>query len=181
MDREQLANTADETLDPAERAQLVPTPGSGLVIMVHGGDVGHSPKLANGLTKREQIRKALLDLPYVADAFFATDPAEEKDLFDKSDGTVVLVESDPFQSGARHEIAVHAYQDKADHKLCVLFPKGDEEFEGMGYLRSLMWNYLNPLNLWAYSVDDYFDCYLVPTARAFVEGLLSQTPGADPA
>ncbi len=144
-----------------------------LRIMVHGGDPEVSERLPGGSTKREQIRAALEALPYVGEALFALAPALEADLFDKCDGTIILIERNAEQRGARYELALHAGQRNAARKLFVLIPDDDRvpELEGDGFLATLVRERVKPLHRARYSDREYQQCRLVNKARNFVEGL----------
>lgn len=141
--------------------------------MLHGGDPTVSERLPDGRTKREQIGDALEALPYVAEVVFARDPSLEADLFDACDGTIILIERDAEQRGARYELALHAGQGDAARKLFVFVPDGSRvpELEGGGFFATLVRDRVKPLHRSRYSDRDYGQCRLVRKARDFVEGL----------
>ena len=174
MNKEEAGGGGDATLDDLQQAQIAEREAIRLRIMLHGGDPAHSPRLPNlgGRTKREQLRDALEELPYVSEVVFARDPALEADLFDACDGTVILLEPNLEQRGAWYELAMHASQPGAPRKLAVFVPEGDRELSGDGFLPTLVRRRVKSVHQWRYSDDDYEQCYLVREARAFVEGLL---------
>lgn len=141
--------------------------------MLHGGDPTVSERLPDGRTKREQIGDALEALPYVAEVVFARDPSLEADLFDACDGTIILIERNAEQRGARYELALHAGQGDAARKLFVFEPDGGRvpELEGSGFFPTLVRNRVKPLHRLRYSDRDYGQCRLVRKARDFAEGL----------
>ena len=169
----EFADDADNSLDNWQRAELARRDAIRLRIMVHGGDPTVSERLPDGRTKREQIGDALEALPYVEEVVFARDPSLEADLFDACDGTVILIERNAEQRGARYELALHAGQGSVARKLFVLVPDGDRvpELEGDGFFPTLVRNQVKPLHRPRYSDREYQQCRLVGKARDFVEGL----------
>ncbi len=142
--------------------------------MVHGGDPAVSERLPDGRTKREQIRDALRELPYVREVVFALDPSREADLFDVCDGTIILIERNAKQRGARYELVLHAgQQGEVTRKLFVFVPDGDRvpELDGSGLFPNLVRDRVKPLHRLRYSDRDYGQCRLVRKACDFVEGL----------
>lgn len=141
--------------------------------MLHGGDPTVSERLPDGRTKREQIGDALEALLYVGEVVFARDPSLEADLFDACDGTIILIERNAEQRGARYELALHAGQDAAARKLFVFEPDGGRvpELEGDGFFATLVRDRVKPLHRLRYSDRDYGQCHLVRKACDFVEGL----------
>lgn len=141
--------------------------------MLHGGDPTVSERLPDGRTKREQIGDALEALPYVDEVVFARDPSLEADLFNACDGTIILIERNAEQRGARYELALHAGQDDVPRKLFVFEPDGGRvpELEGDGFFATLVRDRVKPLHRSRYSDRDYGQCRLVRKARDFVEGL----------
>ena len=169
----EFADDADTSLDDWQRAEIEKKDAVRLRIMVHGGDPEVSERLPGGRTKREQIRAALEDLPYVGEALFALAPAFEADLFDACDGTVILIERNAEQIGARYELALHAGQGDVARKLFVFVPDGDRvpELEGDGFFPTLVRERVKPLHRARYSDREYQQCRLVRKALDFVEGL----------
>ena len=104
---------------------------------------------------------------------FARVPSLEADLFDACDGTIILIERNAAQRGARYELALHAGQDDAARKLFVFVPDGGRvpEIEGDGFFATLVRDRVKPLHRSRYSDRDYGRCRLVRKARDFVEGL----------
>ena len=139
--------------------------------MVHGGDPTYSQKLDDGLTKREQIRAALQKLSYVHEVVFALSPVLEGELFEKCEGTIILIERNPKQLGARDEFRAHALQRDVARKLFVFIPAEEGEPQGEGFFATLVRDRVKPLHKWHYSDTDYEECHLVQKATAFVEGL----------
>ena len=141
--------------------------------MLHGGDPTVSERLPDGRTKREQIGDALEALPYVDEVVFARDPSLEADLFDACDGTIILIERNAEQRGARYELVLHAGQGAAARKLFVFEPDGGRvpELEGDGFFATLVRDRVKPLHRSRYSDRDYGQCRLVRKACDFVEGL----------
>ncbi len=145
--------------------------------MVHGGDTGRSEQLeALGFpkrTKREQIRHALNAVPYVAEVVFADEPFLEPHLFDACDGTVVLIEWNVEQRGARFELALHVGQQDVARKLFVFIPDDRRvpELEGEGFFATLVRDRVKPLHRVRYSDHDYEECCLIEKALEFAEGL----------
>lgn len=169
----EFADDADTSLDHWQRAEIAKKDAIRLRIMLHGGDPAFSERLPDGRTKREQIRDALRELPYVREVVFALDPSREADLFDVCDGTIILIERNAEQRGARHELTLHARQDDAVRKLFVFEPDGGRvpELEGNGFLPTLVRDSVKPLHRLRYSDRDYGQCRLVRKACDFVEGL----------
>ena len=170
----EFADDADNSLDDWQRAEIEKKDAIRLRIMVHGGDPDVSEKLPDGRTKREQIGDALKALPYVRAVVFALDPSFEADLFDVCDGTVILIERNAKQRGARYELVLHAgHQGEVTRKLFVLVPDGDRvpELNGDGFFPALVRNQVKPLHRPRYSDREYQQCRLVDKARDFVEGL----------
>ena len=173
MNIREFADGATTSLDDWQRAEIEKKDAVRLRIMLHGGDLAVSERLPDGRTKREQIREALDALPYVEEVVFALTPSFEADLFEACDGTIILIERNAAQRGARHELTLHAGQDDAVRKLFVFVPDGDRvpELEGDGFLASLVRDRVKPLHQSRYSDRDYGQCRLVRKARDFVEGL----------
>lgn len=172
MSESRSISGADTSLDEWQRTENAKREALRLRIMLHGGDPARSERL-DGRTKREQIRDALRDLPYVDEVVFARDPVDEAALFDACDGTIILIERNAEQRGARAELVLHAGQSEVARKLFVLIPDGDRvpELEGGGFFATLVRNRVKPLHQWRYSDWEYERCYLVRKAREFVEGL----------
>lgn len=169
----EFANDADTSLDDWQRAEIEKKDAIRLRIMVHGGDPEVSERLPDGRTKREQIGEALEALPYVDEVVFARDPSLEAALFDACDGTVILIERNAAQRGARYELALHAGQGDVARKLFVFVPDGDRvpELEGDGFFPALVRERVKPLHRACYSDREYQRCRLVDKACDFVEGL----------
>ena len=174
MSESRSLSGADTSLDEWQRTENAKREALRLRIMLHGGDPALSERLeGDGRTKREQIRDALESLPYVDEVVFARDPVDEAALFDACDGTIILIERNAEQRGARAELVLHAGQSEVARKLFVLIPDGDRvpELEGDGFFATLVRNRVKPLHRWRYSDREYEQCYLVRKAREFVEGL----------
>ena len=172
MNIREFAHAATTSLDDWQRAEIAKKDAIQLDIMLHGGAVAESERLADGRTKREQIRDALRELPYVREVVFACDPSLEAGLFNACDGTIILIERNAEQRGARHELTLHAGQDDVPRKLFVFEPDGGvPELEGSGFFPTLVRNRVKPLHRSRYSDRDYGQCRLVRKARDFVEGL----------
>lgn len=172
MNIRESADAAKTSLDDWQRTELAKRDAVGLRIMLHGGDPAVSERLPDGRTKREQIRDALRELPYVREVVFARDPSLEAALFDDCDGTIILIERTE-QRGARYELALHAGQGEAARKLFVFEPDGGRvpELEGDGFFATLVRDRVKPLHRSRYSDLDYGQCRLVRKACDFVEGL----------
>ena len=169
----EFADDADTSLDDWQRAEIAKKDAIRLRIMLHGGDPAFSERLPDGRTKREQIRDALDALPYVGAVVFADDPSLEAALFNACDGTVILIERNAKQRGARDELTLHAAQDDAARKLFALIPDGDRvpEIEGNSFLAKLVRERVKPFHRECYSDREYQECSLVRRACGFVEGL----------
>lgn len=167
--REQSAGSLKEW----QRAQMAQRNAIQLRVMLHGGDPEHSQQLGDGRTKRQQIRDALEALSYVGEVVFAQAPELEATLFDACDGTVILIERNPEQRGARSELALHAGQQDVARKLFVLIPDSGRvpELAGDGFFATLVRERVKPLHRVPYSDRDYEACHLVEKALEFVEGL----------
>lgn len=139
--------------------------------MVHGGDTGVSRRLADGRTKREQIRDALQELDHVREVIFASDPVTEKYLFDLTDATIVLIEPTG-QTGARFESMGHLWQPGSWRKLVILYPEDLEEPQE-GFFRQVLDG--EPVDAWEYTQDDYDRCHLVRRAVVFADELKAST------
>lgn len=174
MSKEELARAAEGSLDAWQREEIAKRDAIRLRLMVHGGSVDHSERLRDGLTKREQIRARLQQLPFVQEALFATAPHLEAQLFDACDGTVLLIERDARQKGARYELVLHSGQSDVPKKLFVFIPDGDRvpELEGEGFFPALVRDRVKPVHKLRYSDRDYDDCHLVEKAIDFAESIL---------
>ena len=173
MNKEDVAGAAQGSLDAWQRAEIAKTEAIKLSLMVHGGAPDYSERLADGLTKREQVRVALEHLDYVDEVVFALDPSLEADLFDFCDGTVLLIERNAEQRGARFELALHVGQQDVARKLFVFIPDDRRvpELEGEGFFATLVRDRVKPLHRVRYSDHDYEECCLIEKALEFAEGL----------
>lgn len=174
MSKEELARAAQGSLDAWQREEIAKREAIRLRFMVHGGSVEHSEQLGDGLTKREQIRARLHQLPFVEEAVFAAAPHLEAELFDACDGTVLLIERNAQQKGARYELVLHSGQSDVSKKLFVFIPDGDRvpELEGDDFFPALVRDRVKPVHKLCYSDRDYEDCHLVEKAIDFAESVL---------
>lgn len=175
MNHREIAGGADASLDEWQRAESAKRERFRMRLMLHGGDPSMSERL-DGHTKREQIREALEALPFVEEVVFARDPRDEPTLFDACHGTIILIERNAAQSGARYELALHAGQRNVARKLFVFIPDNDRvpELEGDGFFATLVRDRVKRAHRCEYSDREYEQCHLVQVAWDFVADLRTE-------
>lgn len=175
MNHREIAGGADASLDEWQRAESAKRERFRMRLMLHGGAPSVSERL-DGRTKREQIRDVLEDLPYVREVVFALEPRDESALFDSCDGTIILIERNTAQSGARYELALHVGQRNVARKLFVFIPDNDRvpELEGNGFFATLVRDRVKRAHRYEYSDREYEQCHLVQVAWDFVADLRTE-------
>ena len=175
MNHREIAGGADASLDAWQKEEIARRDRFRIRVMLHGGDPSVSERL-DGHTKRRQIRSALESLPYVEEVVFARDPRDEAALFDACDGTIILIERNAMQGGARYELALHAGQRGVARKLFVFLPDNDRvpELEGDGFFATLVRDRVKRAHRYEYSDREYEECHLVQVAWDFVADLRTE-------
>ena len=175
MNHREIAGGADASLDEWQRAESAKRERFRMRLMLHGGDPSVSERL-DGRTKREQIREALEALPFVEEVVFARDPRDEPTLFDACHGTIILIERNAAQSGARYELALHVGQRNVARKLFVFIPDNDRapELEGDGFFATLVRDRVKRAHRYEYSDREYEQCHLVQVDWDFVADLRTE-------
>lgn len=175
MNHHEIASGADASLDEWQRAEGAKRERFRIRVMLHGGDPSKSERL-DGHTKRQQIREALEALPYVQEVVFAREPRDEPALFENCHGTIVLIERNAEQRGARYELALHAGQRNVARKLFVFVPDNDRvpELEGNGFFATLVRDRVKRAHRYEYSDREYEQCHLVQVAWDFVADLRTE-------
>ena len=151
-------------------------------MLVHGGNPSRVPPLAASSgqtpsTKRQQIQAALVRLPHVSAALFTEDLVAEStplgpfehDLFERTDGTVVLVELDSRFRGSRDEVTKHAEQPRADEKLLVLLPP--DLHDDRGFFGTNFRTLIPSTNIYEYTAEQYEEGNLIARVERFSKDL----------